>query len=475
MILDSVDWVIDVPTDAGEVWFRERSHVTTNPGQPEMFTPIGGGATQQFAVIRQFASDPKGGMLGHVLSWFLRVLDAGQRGALAASSMGQPGMQANGGPLHRLFVDGDRESELSEICERTFGFPLTLDRANGDVLLRVGKPGVESPPLQHPTLEYAQAVAALPKLGDQGDGVKNYIGMVLHLMTGVEQVTVIDEPEAFLHPAQARALGRHLGKQAKDNDRQLLTATHDRDFVLGLLDGGCPVTFVRLNRVADITSAVTLAPTDVEAIWAQPALRYSNVLQGLFHRAVAVCEADADCRWYAAVLDVMAEKAAMPGEEALFVPGGGKAQVPKSVRALRSLDVKAFAILDFDAVLDVDFVQTLLTAFDVVDPEMIKLATAVAKSITTAAQREQAKATGLKGLPPGNATKMASDLLSRLRDIGAIVIDVGELESFDRTLGNHGAPWVTAALDANKHKASPDSERLLAPLMDSLRPLAGAV
>ncbi|WP_163020090.1 hypothetical protein, partial [Pseudomonas viridiflava] len=48
----------------------------------------------------------------------------------------------------------------------------------------------------------------------------------------------------------------------------------------------------------------------------------------------------------------------------------------------------------------------------------------------------------------------ASSLLTRLSDIGLIVLPLGEMEDFDKAVTLHGAPWVTTALDKGVHRAS---------------------
>jgi hypothetical protein len=46
---------------------------------------------------------------------------------------------------------------------------------------------------------------------------------------------VIDEPEAFLHPPQARLIGSSLVQDRRDN-RQLFIATHSADILSGVLN-----------------------------------------------------------------------------------------------------------------------------------------------------------------------------------------------------------------------------------------------
>jgi AAA domain, putative AbiEii toxin, Type IV TA system len=110
-------------------------------------------------------------------------------------------------PLAHLVRDGDLEGQLSEICEHAFGYSLSIDRINAETRLRVGR--VEKslvPRYDRPTLEYSDALLALPTLDDQGDGMKSFIGLVLTVIAGSSQILLVDEPEAFLHPPRLDAL-----------------------------------------------------------------------------------------------------------------------------------------------------------------------------------------------------------------------------------------------------------------------------
>ena len=132
---------------------------------------------------------------------------------------------------------GELEEELSTLAFEAFGISLTLDRVNTEVRLRVGQVvGIPVPPISHPTLAYADAVASLAALENQGDGIKSFLGLALTVLSTNVDLICVDEPEAFLHPAQARTLGRWLSRQATLRNIQILVATHDRDFVLGLLE-----------------------------------------------------------------------------------------------------------------------------------------------------------------------------------------------------------------------------------------------
>ena len=64
----------------------------------------------------------------------------------------------------------------------------------------------------------------MPRLDQQGDGMKSFMGLLLNIVASAYPVVLVDEPEAFLHPPQARLIGRMLGDE-KDPGAQVLVAT----------------------------------------------------------------------------------------------------------------------------------------------------------------------------------------------------------------------------------------------------------
>lgn len=61
--------------------------------------------------------------------------------------------------------------------------------------------------------DYYNQVTKLPELQDQGDGMRSFASILLDTFTSDHTITLIDEPEAFLHPPQARLLGKMLAKK----------------------------------------------------------------------------------------------------------------------------------------------------------------------------------------------------------------------------------------------------------------------
>ncbi|MFS2028595.1 MULTISPECIES: ATP-dependent nuclease [unclassified Curtobacterium] len=264
-------------------------------------------------------------------------------------------------PIHHLQDSSEMLERIRGVAERIFGQSLTLDNLGRTLRLRIGSVGVPAPPVDAISHEYLAAMAALPDLDSQGDGMRSVMGQLLPLVTASHEVVLLDEPEAFLHPPQAHALGRELGTLSSQG-AQIIIATHDRNLLAGLLEVDVPITVVRLSRDGGHASVHQLNSTDLRAVWADPVLKYSNVLDGLFHRLVVVAEADGDCAYLAAALDNHGRDDPLPRSEVLFVPTGGKDGMAKVCQALRALNVPVVAAPDLDIINDVVRLSGLVRA-----------------------------------------------------------------------------------------------------------------
>jgi hypothetical protein len=436
------------------------------PGGVLQYTSILGGQNLGVRDFEGFLNRPDS-YLGVARQWFCWSATAGSLTGLATGSLGAgPGMSGNS-PLAKLYRDGKLEQELSRLANEAFGTTLTLDRSNADVRLRIGRvENVPVPPIDNPTIAYSDAVAALPSLEQQGDGIKTFLGLALIVITGAVDVIVVDEPEAFLHPAQAKSLGRWLARQASLREIQIVVATHDRDFVLGLLEaaGDVPVTIIRATRTEDETHFRQLTSTELRTIWSDPVLRYSNVLQGLFYDEVCVCEGDADCRFYGAVLDARADEtgARSAADNLMFVPSGGKQRIASLTKPLTSLGVKGMVIADFDVLNSRAALRSILESLGgqwtaAMNEDYVVFADA----INGGSLWPDVKAQGLAAVPSGPPNAAAVRLLKASADQSVLIVPVGELESFDRTIGLEGAAWVSAMLEDHRHETNPEARLLI--------------
>jgi hypothetical protein len=104
----------------------------------------------------------------------------------------------------------------------------------------------------------------------------------------------------------------------------------------------------------------TLDPAAIRRLWADPLVRHSQLLDGLFHEAVLVCESDADCRFYAAVFDELIGNDFGPA--LLITHVGGKQRLAKAVRAVVQFGLHVGVIADLDMLADSAMLADLVRA-----------------------------------------------------------------------------------------------------------------
>lgn len=439
------------------------------PGQEPTYLPRTGGG-QNLSVgrfVQHFNSSSPA--FNQVRQYFVWYASAGALSGLASGGVSISDTTAH--PLVALYQDGTLEEELSNLALEAFGIPLTLDRIGGPLRLLLGEVSVPIPPLNRPNREYARAVAGLDPLAHQGDGIRSYVGLLLYVLAAACPVVIIDEPEAFLHPGQARSLGRWLGNTAVARGMQIVIATHDRDLCVGLLDSGISghLNFVRITRSQNVNRLRAVPPGDLAQIWSDPVLRYSNLLQGLFHRTATICEGDADCRFFGAVLDELASEleARSSADEVLFVPSGGKQRVAAMIEALMKFGVDTRAILDFDILRNRSDLRAIVAAkggtwTDEMDSNYV----AVSRYLNSGSLWDTAKNAGMSALRAGAVYVAAESLLQTVRDMGIYVIPLGEMEDFDKSISGHGAQWVSEMLAQRRHVTCEPARELVATLLE---------
>jgi hypothetical protein len=255
-----------------------------------------------------------------------------------------------------------------------------------------------------------------------------------------------------------------------------------------LEENSANVKVIRIRRNGNISHVRHLDNSSVRGLWNDPLLRHSNILDGLFHEGVVICESDSDCRFYAAVLGAINENSDSDHRQPdlMFTHCGGKARLPLVIRALRGVDVPVIAVADFDVLADEVQIKAIVEALGFVWQDFAVDWTIVTSAInlktpelrTSDAKREinalldsvateifptktqselkkiirrttawsSAKTVGKSYLPSGEASKACERLLESLRKCGLHVVEEGELEGFLRTEGGHGPAWTNASL-----------------------------
>jgi len=281
---------------------------------------------------------------------YANVLNTEQR--LTASNPAQNiqlTKESNQHPIHFLQKSDEMEKKFSDYFNIAFGKDLIVHRNAGTIVpLYVGKKPIPKEGEDRVSEGYLRELEKLALLHEQGDGMRSFVGVILNSFVPYFRILFIDEPEAFLHPPQARLLGKMLAKELSDN-KQIFLSTHSEDFLKGLLETNSKrLKILRIERNGDINNISILNSSDIEVVWKDSILRHSNILSGLFHSKVILCESDSDCRLFSAILSSIYEDSGNIVPDILFTHCGGKHRMPVVVKALRKLNVPVTVVADFD-------------------------------------------------------------------------------------------------------------------------------
>lgn len=400
-------------------------------------------------------------------------------------------------PIHILQRSDQIKQAFSKAVFDAFGFYVSPDLPLFNAISKLKKGQEPENIVNKYTQEYKNAMAALPDIQHEGSGVRGYIGCLQYTIVGQYKVVLIDEPELYLHPPQAKRLGEVVAKYARINGQQIIAVTHSSDFVVGVVTGSNNVCIIRIDRDENINYVNSINPSDLVELWNDPILKSARALRGLFHEGVIVCEGDSDIRFYESILRRLEGKRNLPSD-VHFVHGGGKGKIKFLVDAYKKLKVPVVAISDFDLLrndetlkslyetMGGDFsnirglynsaenvlsgagsVKTPLDALAEIERLVIKLKEKVkengsissadadnikiSKLMEDARDWSNAKKLGLRSVKSG-AKKSVKDLLTELETMGVFIVDNGELESWnDDILYKSKTDWLNQALQLIKN------------------------
>lgn len=255
--------------------------------------------------------------------------------------------------LQRIWKYEELEQQLSSLVLEAFDDPVTVNReSTSSITLHLGKPTASR--INSRTAYIAQ-IEGLPEVHDQGHGLRSFVGMLMEIIAGNHLILLIDEPEAFLHPPQARLFGRVLAQLRKPG-MQIIVSTHSTDILQGLVTGQSTseaLTIVRLTRDVkqNVNYASQITPEAISEIAKDPLLRHSSILEGLFYHGTVLCESDGDATFYSAVSGSIGKRSerAERSLDLLFThTNGGYSRFPGAVRALAAAGVPVVSVVDMD-------------------------------------------------------------------------------------------------------------------------------
>lgn len=356
-------------------------------------------------------------------------------------------------PICKLNQSESLTQKLSDYFHQAFGSDLIVNRNDMRTIpLHIGQAPDKTAFTIANQDEYYNQVNKLPKLQDQGDGMRSFASILLDTFTSEYSITLIDEPEAFLHPPQARILGKMLAKN-NPNDRQLLISTHSEDFLQGLLDANSDnVTVIRINRDSHINRMSVLQNNQIKELWSNPILRYSKILDGLFHEKVVVCESDYDCLFYQAIIDAVYEYKNEISPDILFTHCGGKTRIKDVVKALKAVNVPVVAICDFDLLNKSRDFKPITASFGINWKEELSADMKIiydsmnAKSNGENNAWKQIKKVGKAGFT-GKEPAAYEKVEEVCKSAGLFVVPVGEMECFDKTINKEKKDWIYNLLE----------------------------
>lgn len=437
----------------------------------------------------------------------IAYLGAEARFKLTTSSPAfNPRVEAPSNAIQSLYAaDANVRAELRQAFRAAFKTDIGLDwAAMTRLYLRVAEDFGEIPD-NRSALDAIMAEAK--ELEKQGDGFRSFAGVALALLTYPNRVLLLDEPEAFLHPAQARVLGRWVATQAATRPAQIIVATHSADFLAGLVAVSEDAKILRLNRIDMCTRFHEIPRAITSGLIESPLLSSQPVLDSLFHRGVVVCEGDPDRAVYQTVAQHF--HPGQRGEDFLFIHSNGKDAAKFPANLLRESGTPVCVIADFDllnseAILG-DIVEGLTgsgltnatkvlradvsTAVEAKSQEQsleelkadvsawigrldddLRRARKSLVSIARAGSNkwDKAKKLGVTILPDADQVK-ARELIAILASLGLFVVPCGELESWMNLGLSKGSRWNQGALQAlHANNCPPALQEFLRQVLDFL-------
>lgn len=398
-------------------------------------------------------------------------------------------------PIHYLAFDASIREKFSKYFNMAFhkfiipnilyGSQIPLMVTDGGIHLATENLADETERVE----AYADELDKYPQAHEQGDGIKGFIGILLYLILDFYKVYLIDEPEAFLHPPQARIMGQLIGELSKGK-KQIFISTHSEQLIHGLLDKASDrVKIVRITRNQNINHASALNAEDIKQVWNDPILKYSNILDGLFYKNVVLCESDSDCRFYSIINDFLQMEQGKYADT-FFTYSGGKQRVPVIMKALSSLGVETKVIVDFDVLnngsmfekickackVDWNVVQKDYQVFYDAVNQQSKLSMKSKKDVFTQIEKitkqdssaayytenevkniknllkgksywSILKESGKNAIPAGKAIPAFKNINEIAKAHNLFIVPVGELECFIKEVNSHGPHWVNDVLE----------------------------
>lgn len=302
-------------------------------------------------------------------------------------------------------------------------------------------------------------------LDDQGDGLKSYVSTFLSLKTKENDVLLIDEPEAFLHPPLARQLGELIGEF--DEDKQIFVSTHSVEILKGILSKNTDINVIRITQPESLKNNIDLVDKGVlQTIIQSPLLRVSRVLEGLFCEKVIVTEAEADELVYQELVEKV-----FPQSGLYFAHGQNKQTLVEIAEMYKAVGIRYEVITDFDILRVNDEFNKFIKKMSIDESERQRYRGYIGKlrdkndeeidadGMDADEKKKALKANrdqvyhqeGIRHLNEGELKENIEELLKKMGENHLHILNTGELETlllpFDIPYTNNKSHWVVSAIN----------------------------
>lgn len=283
-----------------------------------------------------------------------------------------------------------------------------------------------------------------PFLKDEGDGFRSFVATYLALAGGSRPLLLLDEPEAFLHPPQARRLAQIIGEVSGS---QVFVATHSEEVLKGLITV-CPdeLTIVKIGLLDGKRYYSIVDPLSIVGLFSS-SLHFSNIVDALFSKGALLVEGKDDAVLVDALFDTLGLT-----DAPICIGVMGKTNFPMAADFLQNAGVPFAVLADFDVLKDKshyskvikclggsdDDVRTIVQTSNVVIGKMRDLGIDFKKNISFSLKQRDS-----------DLASQVNALLTQLSDLGFWVLPNGELESCLGNLVPYSAnkdAWLNAAL-----------------------------
>lgn len=358
--------------------------------------------------------------------------------------------------LAKLFRDNQLRERIRNIIYDAFKRYFVIDPTNpGQLRVRLA----ERPPINEAEERNWDSVAIAyhgqnTPIEQTSDGVRAFTGIITALIVGDPKLTLIDEPEAFLHPALAMKLGKEVATiAAGEIQKRLFVSTHSASFLMGCIQSSAAINIVRLTYKGGVATTRILNREQLVPLMRNPMLRSTGMLDGLFYEAVIVTEGDSDRAFYQEINERLRSIKDVRGlDNCLFINAQNKQTIWDVVRPLRELGIPAVGIVDLDVLKEGGRTFSKLTGGAFFPPVSIPGIELTRSNLLVALNAKDAnwKRSGGIGVLPVIEQQGADAYLDQLESHGVFVVRLGEVEAW---LGNLGVPkekqnWLPRMFEA---------------------------